>query len=382
MIDITVIIPVYNAVSTLHRALAGVLCQSDIMLEVLCVDDHSDDGTYQKLLDIAQKDLRVQALVSPEKGPAAARNHGLELAKGRYVLFIDADDYVQLSLKYFIEKADIENAQILHFGYMMECPEGRHILTRKLEECVFNGGKDVVEYFYRRQYGPSGCYALYRKDFLLGAALQFDTTSHCEDAPFFRNCLMAANKIITSSTIAYHYIRYPVSRSKQWGRVQIQDFCLQLHLANMDVFALADSQQCLVDDLYGFSDVLAAVNDYKCDHWFADFLAEYPVVSAHLVVYGTGSVGRKLMGLLPEVEGQIRFFCDSDESKAGSEVDGIPVIGLPQLKVLNDIDVFIGSSFVNDIYNSLVQAGLKERIQTPGIRAFYQHLIRSKDNDE
>lgn len=94
--DITVIIPCLNSGKTIEDAINSVLSQSSqLRLEVLCIDDGSDDNTAQILAYYIQKDARIKLFTNKRQGgPGAARNRGVREAKAPYIFFLDADDII------------------------------------------------------------------------------------------------------------------------------------------------------------------------------------------------------------------------------------------------------------------------------------------------
>ncbi|MEM9310333.1 MAG: glycosyltransferase family 2 protein [Pseudomonadota bacterium] len=88
----SVIIPAYNAATTLRSTVETVLSQSLSDFEVLIIDDGSTDDTVRVALRIAAEDMRVRVVSQPNEGVSSARNFGAELAKGRLLAFLDADD--------------------------------------------------------------------------------------------------------------------------------------------------------------------------------------------------------------------------------------------------------------------------------------------------
>lgn len=99
---VSVIIPIYNVEQYLEKCLDSVINQTYKDLEIICVNDCSPDNSAQILLEYAQRDTRIK-IVNREKngGLSAARNTGLDEAKGEYVYFIDSDDWIDLD---YIEK--------------------------------------------------------------------------------------------------------------------------------------------------------------------------------------------------------------------------------------------------------------------------------------
>ncbi|MGA7953343.1 MAG: glycosyltransferase family A protein [Gloeobacterales cyanobacterium] len=93
MTTISIIIPTYNAGQYIEEALASVFAQSFQDFEVIIIDDGSTDDTAQKVK--ALNDPRILYVYKENQGPAAARNHGLNLVRGEYIAFLDVDDLWQ-----------------------------------------------------------------------------------------------------------------------------------------------------------------------------------------------------------------------------------------------------------------------------------------------
>lgn len=91
--DVSVIMPTYNCLQYLPRAVESVLSQHNVRLELLIVDDGSDDGSDQWLAKLAQNDSRVRVLKGRHEGVSAARNIAIQQARADLVAFLDADDY-------------------------------------------------------------------------------------------------------------------------------------------------------------------------------------------------------------------------------------------------------------------------------------------------
>lgn len=92
---ISVIIPAYNAEKYIYRCVESVIKQSYTNLEIIVVNDGSNDSTYDKLKCIEKKYNNVIVVNQLNKGPSEARNTGINMAKGRYLCFVDADDYLE-----------------------------------------------------------------------------------------------------------------------------------------------------------------------------------------------------------------------------------------------------------------------------------------------
>lgn len=91
---ISVIIPVYNTAPYLERCISSVTENTYKNLEIICVNDGSTDDSLEVLNRLAAKDPRIRVIDQPNGGVSAARNHGLDVASGEYVAFVDSDDWI------------------------------------------------------------------------------------------------------------------------------------------------------------------------------------------------------------------------------------------------------------------------------------------------
>ena len=108
--DVSVILPVHNGGAYLGEAVDSILNQSRRNLELLLIDDHSDDAA---ITDLAVQDPRLKVLESPGRGVAQAFNHGLRHATGHFIARMDADDIalrnrLELQLQYLEDHPEID----------------------------------------------------------------------------------------------------------------------------------------------------------------------------------------------------------------------------------------------------------------------------------
>ena len=103
---ISLIIPVYNAQTYLPRCLDSVLAQTHQNLEIILIDDGSADKSGEICDEYAQKDARIRVIHQKNAGVSAARNAGLRVAKGEYIGFVDADDFIEADMyRYLLASA-------------------------------------------------------------------------------------------------------------------------------------------------------------------------------------------------------------------------------------------------------------------------------------
>lgn len=95
---ISIIVPVYNCEKWLNKCLDSLICQTYDNLEIICINDGSTDGSLEIMKKYKKKDERIVLLSQKNSGVSIARNNGINAATGDYLSFIDADDWVLLTL--------------------------------------------------------------------------------------------------------------------------------------------------------------------------------------------------------------------------------------------------------------------------------------------
>ena len=101
-IAVSVILPVYNVERFLSQCLDSLIQQTLRNIEIICVDDGSTDRSVEILENYAKRDKRIRIVHQPNAGAGAARNSGMKIARGKYLSFLDSDDFYELEM---LEKA-------------------------------------------------------------------------------------------------------------------------------------------------------------------------------------------------------------------------------------------------------------------------------------
>ncbi|MBO4230939.1 MAG: glycosyltransferase [Bacteroidales bacterium] len=124
---LSVIIPVYDAAKYLEECLSSIVSQDYQDLEIICVDDGSSDASGDLLEAWASRDSRVKVLHQENKGLSSARNAGLDVARGHYVSFVDADDTIDPRMySSMVTLAEHEDLDAVGCGFMT-FPDGRRV---------------------------------------------------------------------------------------------------------------------------------------------------------------------------------------------------------------------------------------------------------------
>lgn len=127
MVKVSVIVPIYNGKKYLEKCLESICMQTLKDIEIICVDDGSTDGTQGLLRQIAEKDSRIRVLVQENKYAGVARNNGMQHAVGKYLSFLDADDYFEPDmLEKMYSRAETQNCEIVLCRYSTLSPGAKH----------------------------------------------------------------------------------------------------------------------------------------------------------------------------------------------------------------------------------------------------------------
>ena len=135
---VSVIIPCYRAEATLRRAVASALEGAPADLQLLLVEDGSPDGTGALCDQLASGDTRITALHRPNGGAGAARNTGLEAARGDWVLFLDADDELLPGLWTALDALPVTDEEMILFG-LQRASTGELVTVAPLAEGRYEG---------------------------------------------------------------------------------------------------------------------------------------------------------------------------------------------------------------------------------------------------
>lgn len=215
---ISIIVPVYKAEKYLSRCVASLLSQSFTAFELLLIDDGSPDNSGKICNDWAEKDCRIRVLHQENAGVSAARNRGLDEAKGEYIVFADSDDYVGIDyLKHLYEEKLSAPDSIVIQGFTIVSEKVDKQYTTSFTPLTYTG-KDVRHLFLndemRDMRGPVA--KLFSRALIERLGLRFPTeTSFGEDTIFNFQYLFHCRQVVVGSYVDYVYCDVPGSLTKR-----------------------------------------------------------------------------------------------------------------------------------------------------------------------
>lgn len=201
MLKISIILPCYNVQDYIARCLDSLIGQTLLDIEIICVDDKSTDSTLEIIRNYAEKDKRIK-YISLDKncGAGYARNIGLYKANGKYVSFIDPDDYLDNCFykKLYETACIIEDVDVIK-GTLIK----HDCLTNKVMCSKIN--KEINKNFMN--FASEHFCAIYNRDFLLSNNILYpEDVITGQDAVFLSRLVAKQPKIITVKDAFYHYI--------------------------------------------------------------------------------------------------------------------------------------------------------------------------------
>lgn len=201
---VSIIIPVYNAAQCLKQCIESIVNQTYNNYEVIIVDDGSEDNTYAVMEEYSNFDSRIKAIYKEHSGISCTRNSGLDLAKGDYVMFADADDcWESTMLEKMVSLAENTNSDLVVCKYYTD--------TKK---CFIGNTSYEIEKasYYKELFIPQDNIAafvwnrLYKYDIVQKNEIRFsENVMVCEDTLFNYEYAKVCNKIMCYNEALYCY---------------------------------------------------------------------------------------------------------------------------------------------------------------------------------
>lgn len=215
MPTISIIIPVYNVERYLRECLDSVLVDNKFTGQVVCVNDGSTDESAAILEEYSKKYPNVEVYHQENQGQSVARNTGLDYANGKYVLFLDSDDYYRKSAIDYLTKLAIDNPEVDFF--YTDCAvttNGKRFYTLHHQEPVKMSLKEYYDYEYA-EYGstPQGCVCggFYKREFIVRNHLRMMPGCRYEDELFIYEVFLK-DGICMALHVEQPYYNYRVGR--------------------------------------------------------------------------------------------------------------------------------------------------------------------------
>lgn len=263
---ISVIVPVYNNEKYVNRCIDSILNQTYENLEVLLIDDGSTDGSIKICNNWAQKDKRIKVVSQKNSGTSNARNHGIKMATGDYVSFVDNDDWLRPEMyQTMLETMTKENAELVFCRFINVDEKYNRKYTNEI-----NLSKENLknpQYFFVKTKNKKGfCYniaccnrILIKKDLLND--LEFCTElEHYENVLFVLNLINKTHKIAIANDHLYNHFN-PVADTRVYDKTYFD--ALKKYYTELKTFFETNSKELsyLADHEYIMKTIKAVIKN-------------------------------------------------------------------------------------------------------------------------
>lgn len=231
---ISIIVPVYNASCYIERCLLSLKRQTLDSIEFLVINDGSTDDSLEKITQITRDDSRFNVIDQINSGVSAARNTGLSVCNGKYVMFVDSDDELadgNVASKLY-KLAEKNKTDVIAYGNMHVMGNMCHTLPVVDKEVIFEKNENfqyaASKTIFSNSYRTSVWNKLFRTDIILDNHIRFHSYSKVisEDKVFNIGFFIYANKIMLLPDIMYNYyvIATSLSHAKKFDNVETRVF--------------------------------------------------------------------------------------------------------------------------------------------------------------
>lgn len=206
---VSVIVPIYNVEEYLDKCVESIVNQTYKNLEIILVDDGSPDNCPFKCEEWQEKDSRIKVIHKENGGLSSARNAGLRVLKGRYVCFIDSDDYIESNMiDVMVNAIESDDFDICVCDTKHVDKYGNVLSEESYKDSVFYGDDVLRSFIQGDEYDPvSVCDKLYAVSIIKENTLWFDELNKWgEDFPFNYSYFKFVKKLISVSDCLYNYL--------------------------------------------------------------------------------------------------------------------------------------------------------------------------------
>lgn len=199
---VSIIVPVYKVEPYLDKCISSIVNQTYTNLEIILVDDGSPDQCPQMCDAWAERDNRVKVIHQKNQGSGAARNIGLDAAKGEVIAFVDSDDYIAPDMYMHLSTLLKQGADIAECNYI-EVTADDAAFEQEYETCFYTAQEAMKEHIHDRIFRQLIWNKVYRRELIEN--VRFPNEKKIDDEFFTYKVLGNAKVLVHSSKICYAY---------------------------------------------------------------------------------------------------------------------------------------------------------------------------------
>lgn len=209
---VSVIVPMYNCEKYIERCIRSLIGQNYKQIEILVVDDGSTDDSARIVKELQQESNSLKYIWQENQGASIARNKAIEEAEGKYLLFVDSDDYLSDNyIEDMVQSAERNHSELVIAGYTLVYADKKksvEVIPKRYE-------KDIAEEWAYRI--SSCCSRLYSREFWINNNITFrqEEKARAEDVPIVLYSNIMAKNITIVQNAGYYYYQHPESAMNQ-----------------------------------------------------------------------------------------------------------------------------------------------------------------------
>ena len=251
MIKYSFIVPVYNTSKYLKKCLDSLVKQNFKDFDIIIVNDGSTDNSKDIIKKYESKYSNIKVINEENQGLSMARNNGVKKVSGKYIIFIDSDDYVEKDLLKQIDK-EIAGVDVLRYQVITEDENGKNKKTYNEEAFDIIKGYDAFKYISNYHFvEPAWCY-VYKTEYYKDNKFNFKKGVYHEDFGLIPYVIYKARKVKSISYAGYHYITRngSIMNNSDYKKTVKKAFDMLEQYKTMRLFARNINRRNNLDDYY------------------------------------------------------------------------------------------------------------------------------------
>lgn len=223
---VSIVVPIYNMADSIQSCVKSIQAQDYSNIEIILVDDGSKDTSFEVCCNIAKSDPRVKPFHTENRGSGPARNHGIEMASGRYIYFPDADDYIEPNaITTMVNAMNNGEYDLVVFGFKRTTLKGKELECKRYDESsqdAKNIRSNYADYMTTMsKWGIQG--APWNKFFDLNViksnGIEYPALRRHQDEGFIGRYMCFASKVHFIPDVLYTY--YVNDLQKEWKKYPV-----------------------------------------------------------------------------------------------------------------------------------------------------------------
>ena len=236
-IQLSIIVPIYNVEKYVRPCIESIFQQNldEDIFEVIIVNDGTEDRSMEMIQDIIEQHKNITIINQENQGLSVARNNGIAVAKGEYILMLDSDDLlIKYSIKPLLQKAIETNVDLVIAGFMeksndeIKVQRNTPLKKQKKEISII---EKTGEQVFMEDINPHQPYiwrVFFRKDFITLHHLVFIPGIYVQDRPFFYESILKSKRCLLASCPIYIYRKHRDGVSFCMKEKYAKDYCLSI----------------------------------------------------------------------------------------------------------------------------------------------------------